>query len=159
MAVLKTLFNNKYDEHVLNLSSGNRRAAELTENHLVKAVSALGYYVFGVITGDTAVQEEAHANLEDIFDEDITVPTFLIETTETDLSTRRGKGVSLAAGDNTVTFSSAFDGTNYSLTPPFCYTDTGNPVSATVDPSTRTSSGFTVHVPVSCKLDYYAVYI
>jgi hypothetical protein len=157
MAVLSTLNSAKYTEHTTNLSKKRRRLAEVSEKDLVKITYNVNQWLLGAVSGDASIQTAALTELGVIYDEDITPPDNLIGSTVTESTTRRGVGVSLVEGNNTVTFSAAMPATTYSLTHT-TYTASGGQVQWTQDPATRTVNGFEIWVAAACKIDYIALY-
>jgi hypothetical protein len=156
MAVLKTLINNKYDEHVEQLEAGRNRQAELTETELVKSLTQELRWAMGAIAGDSAEQSAAITELESIYDTTITAPTSVVGTTPTSLNTRVGKKVALTAGNNTISFSSALNSADYALN--FnCYTANGGMNQWTYDPDDDTAAGFTIHVASAGYITYTAI--
>lgn len=157
MAVLKTLTNNKYEEHVGYLDGGRRRRAELTENEMVKSTYQVVRWLLGAVSDDQTEQNAAITELEEIFDTTITAPTNTIGSTVTELNTRRGKAVALTAGNNTVTFASPFDDTDYTLTF-ITYTASGGQVQWTHSDSDEDATGFDIWVAAACKINYQAIH-
>jgi hypothetical protein len=157
MAVLSTLNSAKYTEHTTNLSNKRRRLAEVSEKDLVKITYNIGQWLLGAVSGDASIQSAALTELGVIYDDTITPPDNLVGSTVTESTTRRGVNVSLLAGLNTVSFSSAMPAATYSLTHTV-YTASGGQVQWTQDPSTRTVNGFQIWVAAACKIDYIALY-
>lgn len=157
MSTLSTLNTTKYSEYTDRLSNKRRRLSELSENDLVKILTQCVQLFYGEIYGDAAVSAAAKTELEVLYDATITIPTSQIGASVTESSTRRGTGVSLTAGDNTITFSSALPAATYSLTF-ITYTASGGQVMWTHDPADRTVNGFSINVVSNCKLDYIALY-
>jgi hypothetical protein len=157
MAVLSTLNSAKYTEHTTNLSNKRRRLAEVSEKDLVKINYNVMQWLLGAVSGNATIQTAALTELESIYDDTITPPDNLVTSTVTESTTRRGTGISLSAGDNTVTFSSAMPAATYSLTYN-TYTASGGQVQWTQDPATRTVNGFEIWVASACKIDYIALY-
>ena len=155
MAVLSTLNVNKYAEHATNVSNKYRRAAEESENDLVKINHQLGQWLLGVISGDSTIQSAALTELGVIYDDTITPPTSVISSTPSTANTRIGVGVALSAGNNTVPFSSSIGSTLYSLTWN-CYSASGGMVQWTQNPATRTATQFQIWVASAAKIDYQA---
>ena len=157
MAVLKTITNSKYDEHVGFLNNGRRRRAELTENDMVKYLAQYVRWLAGCIAGDQSEQTAALTELGTIFATTVTPPTNLVGATLTELNTRWNSAVALTAGSNTVTFASTFADTDYTLTF-ICYTANGGMVQWTYSDSDKSATGFDIFVASNCKIDYIAIH-
>ena len=155
--VLSLLNTAKYSQYLTNLSSKYRRLAELDQADLTRIDHQMAQWLLGAISGDSALQAAALAELAVIYDEDLIPPSSVIGSTPTALNTRVGIGVTLAAGSNTITFSSALSTTNYALSHPFAYTSNGGLIQFSVDPASRTVNGFTLVAASAGKLDYSAI--
>ena len=155
MALIPTATNNLYDTYSNELVNGRRRRAENYENTEVRALAQMVRLHAAYIAGDQVEAAAAIAELEVIFGVTFTPPTNIISTSPTELNTRLGVEVSLTAGNNTITFSSAMPVDTYALM--FnVYGATGGQVQWTQDPATRTVNGFEINVAANCKMDYYA---
>ena len=154
--VLTTLNTAKYSEYETRLGEKRRRLAELSENDLVRINTQINQWVIGAISGNAAVMAAAIIELESIYDEDITPPVNNIGAVITESNTRRGVGVTLAAGSNAITFSSALTTTTYSLCA-YPYTASGGNIQYSIDPASRTVNGFTIVTASAGKLDYIAL--
>jgi hypothetical protein len=155
---LSTLVKAKYDEHTTNLSSKRRRLSEISEKDLTKINMQMSLWNLGAISGNSSLQTDALTEISSILDDaSITPPASVIGATVTESTTRRGVAVTIAAGSNAITFSSAMPAATYSLQP-FAYTATGGMIQISVDPASRTVNGFTLIAASAGKLDYIALY-
>jgi len=154
--VLSLLNTAKYSQYLTNLSSKYRRLAELDQADLTRIDHQMAQWLLGAISGDSALQAAALAELAVIYDEDLIPPSNVIGSTPTTLNTRVGIAVTLTAGSNAITFSSALSTASYSLLA-YPYTASGGNVQYSIDPASRTINGFTIIVASAGKLDYSAI--
>lgn len=157
-SVLSTLNTAKYNEHATNISNKSRRLAEQSEEDLVKINHQLAQWLLGAVSGDEAIMATALATLKEIYDDDtIESPDNNINSVVTAVTTRRGVNVTLTAGSNVISFSSAMPAATYSLTVR-TYTALGGQIQYSIDPTSQTVNGFTIVVASAGKLDYIALY-
>lgn len=156
MGSYTTLADAKYEEHVGYLENKRRRQAEVSENVLIKSLASGLRWAIGAISGSNAEMTAAMTELADIYEETVTAPTNLIAATSTETNTRKGTAVAVTAGNNTITFSSAFDDDGYVLIWT-ASTASGDQNAARQDPSTRATTGFDIYVAANGSIDYIAM--
>lgn len=143
-----------YDQYKTNLSQGNRRSAEEDKQNLLKSVLQTVEWCLAAIEGSSPRQAAALTELGVIYTNTITPPTNTITSVETELNTRKGVGVSVVAGENNVSFPSAYEaGYALSITP---YGSNGQFIQYSQDPDDRLASGFKIYMASAGKIDYLA---
>jgi hypothetical protein len=156
MATLSVLNTNKLSEYTTDLSDKRRRRAELHENELVQINTYMSQWLLGAISGDQTLMNTSLAGLADLYDSTITPPTNNVGAIVTASNSRRGTAISLSAGTNTITFSSAMTTATYSLTV-YPYTSLGGNIQYSIAPASRTVNGFTIITASAGSLDYIAL--
>jgi len=156
MSDLSTLNTAKSSEYDTRLATKRRRLVEISENELLQIVTQCVQLFYGEIYGNAAVATAAKAALEELYDDTITLPASQVGATPTELNTRRGKGVVLTAGLNTITFTSAISSADYTLIP-WAYTATGGQIQISIDPALCTVNGFQIYSASAGRLNYFAI--
>jgi hypothetical protein len=156
MATLSNLNTNKLSEYTTALSDKRRRRAEISESDLVQINTYMSQWLLGAVSGDAALMSVSLAGLSEIYDSTITPPSNTIVSAVTASNSRRGVGVTLSAGTNVITFSSAMSTSTYSLSA-YPYTSLGGNIQYSIAPTSRTVNGFTIITASAGKLDFIAL--